>query len=89
MERKATELCLMTKSIKTNLGTFLLFSCSEKPRYLKPKIMPNLMAYAQQISSLWGSWIQGTSKNPLTEMVQQKAECFGLGYSTKKNNILI
>lgn len=38
------------------------------------------MAYApQQISSLWGSWIQGTSKNPLTEMVQQKQNMFQAG----------
>ena len=63
-----------------NLETFLLFSCSENLRHLKPKIMPNLMAYApQQISSLWGSWIQGTSKNPLTEMVQQKQNMFQAG----------
>jgi len=63
-----------------NLGTFLLFSCSENLRHLKPKIMPNLMAYApQQFSSLWGSWIQGTSKNPLTEMVQQKQNVSGWG----------
>jgi hypothetical protein len=35
--------------------------------------MQNLMAYApQKSSSLWGSCIQGTSKNPVTEMVQQK-----------------